>query len=134
MAVIPGKTVAALPGKGVVGTIDGRDIWAASPGYLQERLGDASDEALAAHLDRTAVAGLTGIIVGEANSVVGLITLGDTARPEARQIVAQLHALGIAQVAILTGDARGHAHAIARETRSEEHTSELQPEIGRAHV
>src|SRR3546814_8285985 len=47
-----------------------------------------------------------------ANSVVGLITLGVTARPEARQIVAQLHALGIAQVAILTGDARGPAHAI----------------------
>src|SRR3546814_760531 len=45
VAVIPAKSVTALPGKGVVGTIDGRDIWAASPGYLQERLGDASDEA-----------------------------------------------------------------------------------------
>src|SRR3546814_13701242 len=103
---------------GVVGTIDGRDIWAASPGYLQERLGDASDEALAAHLDRTAVAGLTGIIVGEANSVVGLITLGDTARPEARQIVAQLHALRIAQVAILTFHPRGPPHPLARHTAS----------------
>ncbi|AMG76511.1 heavy metal translocating P-type ATPase [Sphingopyxis granuli] len=126
--VIPAKSVTALPGKGVVGTIDGREIWAASPGYLQERFGDASDEALAAHLDRTAVAGLTGIIVGEENSVVGLITLGDTARPEARQIVAQLHELGIAQVAMLTGDARGPANAIARETGIDEVYAELLPE------
>src|SRR3546814_10277795 len=72
--------------------------------------------------------GLTWIIVGEAKSCVGLITLGDTARPEARQIVAQLHALGIAQVAILTGDARGPAHAIARETGIDEVYAELLPE------
>src|SRR3546814_12957688 len=57
-----------------------------------------------------------------------ILTLGDTARPEDRQIVAQLHALGIAQVAILTGDARGPAHAIARETGIDEVYAELLPE------
>jgi len=125
--VVPAKSVTAFPGKGVVGAIDGREFWVGSPGYLGERLGSSDDE-LAAQLRRIAAAGLTGIIVGEAQSVIGLIAIGDAMRPEARQIVAQLHELGIAQVVMLTGDSRAPAQAIAHETGVDEVYAELLPE------
>lgn len=126
--VVPAKSVTALPGQGVVGVIDGREVWVGSPGYLGERLGGSSDEALAAQLRRIALAGLTGIVVGEAQSVIGLIAIGDAVRPEATQIVAQLHRLGIPQVVMLTGDSRAPAQAIARETGVDEVYAELLPE------
>ncbi|WP_156441548.1 MULTISPECIES: heavy metal translocating P-type ATPase, partial [unclassified Blastomonas] len=126
--VVPAKSVTALPGQGVVGAIDGREVWVGSPGYLGERLGGAGDDVLAAPLHRLAAAGLTAIVVGEAQSVIGLIAVGDAVRPEARQIVAQLHELGIAQVVMLTGDGRAPAQAIARETGVDEVHAELLPE------
>lgn len=126
--VVPAKSVTALPGKGVVGAIDGREAWVGSPGYLGERLGGAGDDALTAQLHRIAAAGLTGTIVGEAGSVIGLIAVGDAMRPEARQIVAQLHELGIAQIVMLTGDSRAPAQAIAGATGVDEVHAELLPE------
>jgi Cd2+/Zn2+-exporting ATPase len=126
--VVPATSVTALPGQGVVGAIDGREIWVGSPGYLGERLGGAGDDELAAQLRRIAGAGLTGIVVGEAQSVIGLISIGDAVRPEARQIVAKLHELGIAQVVMLTGDSRAPAQAIAHETGVDEVYAELLPE------
>lgn len=126
--VVPAKSVTALPGQGVVGAIDGREAWVGSPGYLGERLGDTSDDGLAAHLRHIAAAGLTAIVVGEAKSVIGLVAIGDALRPEARQIVAQLHELGVARVVMLTGDSRAPAQAIARETGIDEIHAELLPE------
>lgn len=126
--VVPAKSVTALPGKGVVGAIDGREAWVGSPGYFGERLGDAGDNALTAQLHRIAAAGLTGIIVGKAEAVIGLIAVGDAVRPEARQIVAQLHELGIARVLMLTGDGRAPAQSIARDTGIDEALAELLPE------
>ncbi|BBD02201.1 heavy metal translocating P-type ATPase [Sphingobium sp. YG1] len=125
---VPAKSVTALPGQGVVGAIDGREVWVGSPGYLGERLGSPGDDELATQLQRIAGAGLTGIVVGEAQSVIGLIAIGDAVRPEARQIVAQLHKLGIAQVVMLTGDSRAPAQAIAHETGVNEVYAELLPE------
>ncbi|WP_339467753.1 HAD-IC family P-type ATPase, partial [Pseudomonas lurida] len=61
-------------------------------------------------------------------SVIGLIAVGDAVRPEARQIVAQLHRLGIAQIVMLTGDGRAPAQHIAHETGVDEVHAELLPE------
>ncbi len=54
--------------------------------------------------------------------------VADTIRPEARGIVRQLHAAGIAQVIMLTGDNRITAEAIAREVGVDEVHAELLPE------
>ncbi len=44
----------------------------------------------------------------------GLIAVADTIRPDAREVVRQLHATGVAHVVMLTGDNRTTADAIAR--------------------
>jgi Cd2+/Zn2+-exporting ATPase len=128
MEIAPAKAVTALPGRGVVGAIDGREAWVGSPGYLGERLEGTPDEELAAQLHKIAASGLTGIVVGEERSVIGLIAVGDTVRPEATQIVAQLHQLGIKRVVMLTGDNRAPAQAMALTTGIDEVHAELLPE------
>jgi Cd2+/Zn2+-exporting ATPase len=54
--------------------------------------------------------------------------VADTVRPDAREIVRQLHAAGIAHVVMLTGDNRVTAEAIAREVGIDEVHAELLPE------
>ena len=126
--VVPAKDVTAVPGLGVVGKINDRHVWVGSAIYLEQRLGGGDSEKLTTALKRIAGAGLTGIAVWESMTVIGLIAVGDAVRPEARLIVAQLHALGIAQVVMLTGDARAPAEAIAHETGVDEVYAELLPE------
>jgi Cd2+/Zn2+-exporting ATPase len=72
--------------------------------------------------------GKTVIVIGNDRHVCGLIAVADTVRPEAREIVAGLHAAGIKKVVMLTGDNRVTAEAIAREVGIDEVHAELLPE------
>jgi Cd2+/Zn2+-exporting ATPase len=72
--------------------------------------------------------GKTVIAVGNARHVCGLIAVADTVRPEAREIVQQLHAAGIEHVVMLTGDNRVTANAIARDLGIDEVHAELLPD------
>jgi len=60
--------------------------------------------------------------------VCGLIALGDAIRPEAAGVIADLRALGIKSVVMLTGDNRETAASIAEQTRVDEFHAELLPE------
>ena len=66
-------------------------------------------------------------MVGNDRHVCGFIALADTVRPEARQAVSDLRAAGIEHVVMLTGDNRGTAEAIARQTGVDEIHAELLP-------
>ena len=57
-----------------------------------------------------------------------MIAVSDAIRPEAKRIVAELHAAGIERVVMLTGDNRATAEVIARETGVDEVQAELLPE------
>lgn len=60
--------------------------------------------------------------------VVGFIAVADTVRQEAKAAVAQLRALGIQRIAMLTGDNKAVAHNIASELGISEVYSDLLPE------
>lgn len=60
--------------------------------------------------------------------VVGFIAVADTVRQEAKAAVAQLRALGIQRIAMLTGDNKAVAANIARELGITEVYSDLLPE------
>lgn len=62
------------------------------------------------------------------NKVLGAITLTDTIRPEAKDIVANLQQQGIEHVVMLTGDAQEVADRVAQELGIEEVYAELLPE------
>jgi Cd2+/Zn2+-exporting ATPase len=59
---------------------------------------------------------------------LGLIAIADAIRPQAKLVVAALHAAGVEHVVMLTGDNRVTAEVVARETGVDEIRAELLPE------
>ena len=64
----------------------------------------------------------------EGDRIIGALALEDEVRPEARQAVAELHALGVELVVMITGDARQVAERVAAEVGVDEVFAEVLPE------
>lgn len=128
ITVAPAASVQAVRGKGVTGRVGARDAWLGSRKYLEERAKTGAMPEVMLSADRIAGAGRTVVAVGDENSIWGLIAIADAVRPEAKRIVAELHAAGVERVVMLTGDNRATAEVIARETGVDEVQAELLPE------
>ena len=100
----------ASPGHGVYAMAGGR-AFVAGRGTLLEEYG-ASEAPLAAERERLEAEARTVIAVAENGTLLGLLGLADTARPEAAATVAALTRDGM-QVWLLTGDHARTAHAVA---------------------
>jgi Cu+-exporting ATPase len=83
--------------------------------------------------DELARDGATPMYVAVDGESAGIIAVADTLKPESREAVAQLKALGL-EVWMLTGDNRGTAEAIAREVGIEHVLAEVLPEEKSAKV
>lgn len=116
----------ALKGRGAEAKIDGRLFWVGSHRLLHEK--GVDDSEILAHAKRMEDAGHSVIAVGSDRHVCGLISVADSIRPEAAQLVRQLKNAGIRHVVMLTGDNRGTAEAVARATGVDEVRAELLPE------
>jgi len=81
-----------------------------------------------AAMGRLSAAGQSVVCVFRAGAAIGVIGLADTARREAAAAVADLHALGVESVAMITGDHAGAAESVAREVGIDDVRSDLLPE------
>ncbi|MDR3538681.1 MAG: heavy metal translocating P-type ATPase, partial [Acetobacteraceae bacterium] len=108
----------ALAGRGVAGTVDGRELLFGNRRLMQER-GVATDSLA----DRAAALEATGHTVSwlaeadpnpdaEGPALLGLLAFSDTPKPTAQAAIARLHRLGLRTV-MLTGDGQGAADAVA---------------------
>jgi Cu+-exporting ATPase len=102
----------AITGKGVQARVEGHEVLLGSPALMRER-GVALD-GLDAAAQAVAAGGATPMYVAVDGQGAGLIAVADTLKPEAREAVAQLTALGL-EVWMLTGDNWRTAEAIARQ-------------------
>ncbi len=125
VAPAPAQDFRILPGKGASARIGGHGYWLGSHRYLDER-GQETPEVHARLVAMTA-AGRTVVVVGDESHVCGLIAVADRVRPGAAAAVQAMRRHGIEHVAMLTGDNRGTAKAIARETGVDEIHAELLP-------
>jgi Cd2+/Zn2+-exporting ATPase len=98
----------ALPGRGAVARVDGRDLWAGGPRLMHERLGE-----LPAALAELHEAGETAIGLGEGDRLIALFGLADQPRAETAGLAAALRDVGISRVVMLTGDSEPVARAVA---------------------
>ncbi len=115
-----------VPGRGLEGRTDGRSIWLGSDRFAEEKgFGDAIPKDLR---DRIEGAGSTLVAVGDDTGVTGILELRDRIRPDAKGIVAQLHAQGVKTIVMLTGDNERTARAVAAEVDIDEVRAELLPE------
>jgi Cu+-exporting ATPase len=71
--------------------------------------------------------GKTAMYAALDGSAVGIIAVADVLKPEARQTVSMLHAMGI-EVVMLTGDNRRTGEAIARQVGIDRVLAEVLPE------
>ena len=115
-----------IQGKGARGSVNGKPYWLGSHKYLEER-GQETPE-VHEQLEALQDSGRSIVVVGNDQHVCGFISLADTVRQETKGILADLHAEGIEDVAMLTGDNAGTAKAIAAEVGIDSVHAELLPE------
>jgi Zn2+/Cd2+-exporting ATPase len=118
--------VTALVGRGVAGLVDGREVLVGSHRHFEGVIAHAPAHCAAAAQD--AMLGHTPVMVSVAGSYVGMITVADTVRASSREAVAQLKAMGLRAVVMLTGDQQATAERIGADVGVTEVRAELLPE------
>jgi Cu2+-exporting ATPase len=116
----------SMTGRGVEATVGGSSVAVGGPGLLQERSLDVPPELE----NKTAAWKRRGgaiLYVVEESTVIGALELEDAVRPESKLAVNELHAIGL-KVAMITGDARQVADAVATELGIDEVYAEVLPE------
>ena len=116
-----------VPGKGIAVTTAGHRILIGNLALLAQY--EIADTVAAARVaDELAHAGRTPMIIAVDDIVAGVVGVADEVRPDATQMVTNLHAAGVKKVIMLTGDAPLVAHAIGAITRVDEVRASLLPE------
>lgn len=72
--------------------------------------------------------GQTAVIVGDFKRVLGIISIADVVRDDARNLIYNLKSLGIKKIIMLTGDNKRAAKAISEELGLDGYYGELLPE------
>ncbi|HJA37844.1 MAG TPA: cation-translocating P-type ATPase [Candidatus Brevibacterium intestinigallinarum] len=123
---IPG-VVTPVVGKGIAADVDGTQVLVGNAPLLTQ-YGITDDAGSAAVADELAADGKTPMIVAVGGTVVGVIGVADTIREDAPEMIRRLHAAGVEQVVMLTGDTRRVAEAIGRTVGIDEIQASLLPE------
>src|SRR5205809_5349969 len=115
----------AIPGKGAQGTVDGVAVKVVSPGYLRDQGLGAWDQEERAR--RLAAQGKTVVYVLADGALIGAIALADIIRPESRDALGRLKAMGIKPI-MLTGDSAAVARWVAAELGLDDYFAEVLPD------
>jgi Cu2+-exporting ATPase len=116
----------AIPGYGVRAAVDGRRLAVGGPN-LVARLSVRLPPELTEFTDAAAGKGQGVVYLVEDDAARAAFAVADAVRPESSEAVRRLHDLGI-EVAMLTGDARAVADAVARELGIDTVLAEVLPE------
>jgi Cu2+-exporting ATPase len=116
----------SLTGRGVEAVVDGTAFAVGGPALLRERQID-EPPALAEAADRWRGRGAAVLYLLRSDEAVAAFALEDEVRPEAREAVAALQAMG-RRVVMITGDARQVAEAVGGELGVDEIMAEVLPE------
>lgn len=108
----PAQGVTALAGRGVTGTLAGRQVTVASHDYFDEFLPHEPQHCASAV--RESASGHTPVMVGADGEYVGTIVLADRVRPSGRQAMKQLAEMHLPTI-MLTGDHERSATIIGTE-------------------
>ncbi len=116
----------AMAGRGVRARVDGATVEVGGPALLREQDAGVPPE-LKDDIDRWEERGAAVLHVLRDGSVIGAFALEDRVREESRAAVDTLHERGI-EVAMITGDARQVADAVAADLGIDEVFAEVLPE------
>ncbi|MCO6512025.1 MAG: heavy metal translocating P-type ATPase [Aridibacter famidurans] len=112
-------------GKGVRGTVNGRDVRIGIPEFIGSS--GAIGEDVRSKASKLREKGRTVVFVSVDGSFAGLISVSDTIRTSAKEAVERLHSHGI-DVIMMTGDNERTAQAVARELDIDKVFADVRPE------
>jgi Cu2+-exporting ATPase len=121
LAVPTAEQFESLAGRGARARVEGREVAVGGPRLVA----DAGHEALAATAAWSAE-GMTVLHVIADGQLIGAFGLEDEIRPESREAINELHAMGI-KVAMITGDAQAVADSVARRLGIDEVAAQVLP-------
>jgi len=116
----------ALKGRGVQAIYQDKKIYVGSPGLL-ELLEITLPETLNRFTETANQRGQTVVYLVVEKQAQAAFALADVIRPESREAVGRLQALGV-EVAMLTGDSRAVAAAVAKDLGIRQYAAEVLPE------
>ncbi len=115
----------AIPGHGIEVTIDNMNILAGNRKLMVER--NISLESLESTSDRLAGEGKTPMYIAIDNKIAGIIAVADTVKANSKKAIDRLHRMGI-EVAMITGDNKRTADAIAKQVGIDRILAEVLPQ------
>ncbi|MBI3047803.1 MAG: cadmium-translocating P-type ATPase [Acidobacteria bacterium] len=123
-SLVEARDFKSMTGKGVVGTVEGRQV-ALGNRALMDDLG--VDVALAARADSLRAEGQTVMFVAVGRTLAGLIGVADPIKESTPEAIRALHDEGI-RIVMLTGDSRATAEAVARKLQIDDVIAEVLPD------
>ena len=126
LPVVPAEGVTTLVGQGVTGRVNGQQVTVASHPYFDKAV--PHGEPVCQEANRLAAEGKTVILVCHGENVCSVFGVADTPRPESRQALDELRAMGGVRTVMLTGDGAEAAQEIARQMGMDEVRAGLLPQ------
>ncbi|MBP0624965.1 heavy metal translocating P-type ATPase [Cupriavidus consociatus] len=125
-AAIPKATgITALSGMGIQGQVESQQLWLGNRRLFAQQ-GIRTDDAEPT-LRKLEADGKTAMLVGAGNTLLGVVAVADTVKPEAAEAVAALRSRNV-KVVLLSGDNRRTAEAIGRQVGIDRVIAEVMPE------
>jgi Cu+-exporting ATPase len=124
LPLVEARGFRAIPGKGVAGLVDGREVALGNAALLAELGIDAAP--LRAGADALSGGGGTVMLVAVDGRAAGLVEARDPLKPGAAEAVRQLRAEGL-RVVMVTGDGWATARAVAAQLGIEDVEAEVLP-------
>ena len=121
----------AVPGQGVAAELDGRAILLGNRRLMEER--KVSMDGLMAEAERLEQEGKTAMFVALNAKAAGVVAVADTLKETSATAIEELHRMGL-EVAMITGDNRRTAEAIARQVGIDRVLAEVLPEDKAAEI
>ena len=118
---------------GIASSIEGRRAIIGSAHFVFEDEGAQLESDIKEQIELQ-MQGLSPLYLAVDGTVVGVLGIEDPLKPGVREAIADLHALGVKHVVMLTGDSERTAERIAREAGVDEFKAELLPEDKYAYV
>ncbi len=126
--VVPAESVEAVAGRGIQGRVNGHKVTVGHHGFIHEN-GVLHRGPVCEAIDAAQARGQTALVVyDDCCGVRGYITVADTLRSDAPQVIERLRGLGIRHVIMLTGDNPAAAQAIGGQAGVDEVRASLLPE------
>ena len=115
----------ALPGNGLTALLDGERVTGGSVSYISSQA--ELSPALRDRAERLAGEGKTPLLFAQGGTILGMIAVADTVKPDSAQAVRELQGMGI-RVVMLTGDNERTANAIGGQVAVDEVIAGVLPD------